>query len=90
MPFGIRGPGSFLVDLSMRYQLPLGGRLDSLDFFFDVFNVFNRLNEVAPTGNRSSPNFLIADLGPVPAAVAARHPAAVLRPRSCGPWQLRR
>jgi hypothetical protein len=59
VPFGIRGPGSFLVDLSMRYQLPLGGRLDSLDFFFDVFNVLNRLNEVAPTGNRSSPNFLI-------------------------------
>ena len=58
--FGIRGPGSFLVDLSLRYQLPLAGRLDSLDFFFDVFNVFNRLNEVAPTGNRSSPNFLVA------------------------------
>lgn len=60
VPFGIRGPGSFLVDLSMRYQVPLGGRLDSLDFFFDVFNVLNRLNEVAPTGNRSSPNFMIA------------------------------
>lgn len=60
VPFGIRGPGSFLVDLSVRYQLPLGGRLDSLDFFFDLFNVLNRLNEVAPTGNRSSPNFLIA------------------------------
>jgi len=60
VPFGIRGPGSFLVDLSMRYQLPLAGKLDSLDFFFDVFNVFNRLNEIAPTGNRSSPNFLIA------------------------------
>ncbi len=59
VPYGIRGPGSFLVDLSARYQLPLGGRLESLDFFFDVFNVFNRLNEIAPTGNRSSPNFLI-------------------------------
>ncbi len=60
VPFGIRGPGSFLVDLSMRYQVPLGGPLESLDFFFDVFNVLNRLNEIAPTGNRSSPNFLIA------------------------------
>ena len=59
VPYGIRGPGSFLVDLSARYQLPLGGRLESLDLFFDVFNVFNRLNEIAPTGNRSSPNFLI-------------------------------
>jgi hypothetical protein len=48
------------VDLSLRYQLPLGGRVDSLDFFFDLFNVLNRLNEVAPTGNRSSPNFLVA------------------------------
>ena len=60
VPFGIRGPGSFLVDLSLRYQLPLGGRVDSLDFFFDLFNVLNRLNEVAPTGNRSSPNFMVA------------------------------
>jgi len=59
VPYGIRGPGSFLVDLSARYQLALPGRLESLDLFFDVFNVFNRLNEVAPTGNRSSPNFLI-------------------------------
>lgn len=60
VPFGIRGPGSFLVDLSARYQLPLAGGLDSLDLFLDVFNVFNRLNLVAPTGNRQSANFNIA------------------------------
>ena len=60
VPYGIRGPGSFTVDLSFRYQLPLGGRLESLDFFFDTFNVFNRLNEVAPTGNRSATNFMVA------------------------------
>lgn len=61
VPFGIRGPGSFTTDLSIRYQLALpGGRLDSLDFFVDFFNIFNRLNEVAPTGNRQSPNFMIA------------------------------
>lgn len=59
VPFGIRGPGSFTVDLSVRYQQPLGGGLESLDFYFDVFNTFNRLNPVAPTGNRSSPNFMI-------------------------------
>jgi hypothetical protein len=59
VPFGIRGPESVTVDLSIRYQMPLGGRLDSLDFFFDVFNIANRLNEVAPTGNRSSRNFLV-------------------------------
>ena len=44
----------------IRYQLPLGGRLESLDFFVDFFNIFNRLNEVAPTGNRASPNFMVA------------------------------
>ena len=58
--FGMRGPGSVTADLSIRYQLPLGGRLDSLDFFFDLFNIANRLNEVAPTGNRASPNFMVA------------------------------
>jgi hypothetical protein len=58
---GLRGPGAFTTDLSIRYQLALpGGRVDSLDFFVDFFNIFNRLNEVAPTGNRSSPNFMIA------------------------------
>jgi hypothetical protein len=60
VPFGIRGPESVTVDLSIRYQLPLGKGLDSLDFFFDMFNIVNRLNEVAPTGNRSSANFLVA------------------------------
>jgi hypothetical protein len=60
VPYGIRGPGAFTVDLSARYQLPLPRPLESLDFYFDVFNVFNRLNEVAPTGNRSSPNFMVA------------------------------
>jgi hypothetical protein len=25
-----------------------------------MFNIANRLNEVAPTGNRQSPNFLVA------------------------------
>ena len=60
VPYGIRGPGSVTVDVSLRYQLSLGGRLDSLDFFFDMFNVFNHLNEVAPTGNRQSGTFMTA------------------------------
>ncbi len=60
VPYGIRGPSSVTVDVSLRYQLSLGGRLDSLDFFFDMFNVFNHLNEVAPTGNRQSGTFMIA------------------------------
>ena len=58
IPYGMRAPGSFTVDFSMRYQQPLAGRLESLDFYFDVFNAFNRLNPVAPTGNRSSSVFM--------------------------------
>lgn len=55
---GLKGPGSFGVDLSTRYQLSLGRGLDSLDFFYDVFNLFNRVNFVAPTGNRASQVFM--------------------------------
>ena len=36
---GLEGPGSFLVDLSFRYQIPLDGGLESLDLFYDIFNV---------------------------------------------------
>jgi hypothetical protein len=56
---GLDGPGSFLVDLSFRYQLPLGGQLDSLDLFYDIFNLFNRENLVPPTGNRQSAVFMV-------------------------------
>jgi hypothetical protein len=56
---GLDGPGSFLVDLSFRYQLPLGRGFESLDFFYDIFNVTNRTNYVPPTGNRSSRNFMV-------------------------------
>ena len=57
---GLQGPGSFLIDLSVRYQIPLSGGLDSLDLFYDIFNVLNRENLVNPTGNRRSPNFMIS------------------------------
>jgi hypothetical protein len=56
---GLQGPGSFLLDMSFRYQLPLGRRLESLDLFYDIFNVTNRTNYVAPTGDRSSANFMV-------------------------------
>jgi hypothetical protein len=56
---GLEGPGSFLLDMSLRYQLPLGRRLDSLDLFYDIFNLTNRTNYVAPTGDRSSANFMV-------------------------------
>jgi hypothetical protein len=56
---GLEGPGSFLLDMSFRYQIPLGGRATSLDLFFDVFNLINRENLRNPTGNRSSRNFMV-------------------------------
>jgi hypothetical protein len=63
---GLRGPGSFLIDMSVRYQLPLGGALDSLDLFYDIFNVLNRENLVPPTGNRQSSNFMISTAAQFP------------------------
>jgi outer membrane receptor protein involved in Fe transport len=56
---GLRGPGSFLIDMSFRYQLPLGGRLESLDLFCDIFNLINRENLLSPTGNRASSVFMV-------------------------------
>lgn len=56
---GLEGPGSFLLDMSFRYQIPLGRRATSLDLFFDVFNLINRENLRNPTGNRSSRNFMV-------------------------------
>jgi hypothetical protein len=56
---GLQGPDSFLVDLSFRYSIPLPSVLRSVDLFYDVFNLFNRENLVAPTGNRQSSNFMV-------------------------------
>jgi hypothetical protein len=56
---GLEGPGSFLVDLSFRYSVPLASGLESLDLFYDIFNVLNRENLVAPTGNRASSTFMV-------------------------------
>lgn len=56
---GIDGPGSLGVDMSVRYQIPLGRALESLDLFYDIFNVTNRENLVPPTGNRRSGNFMV-------------------------------
>src|SRR5687767_14988177 len=55
---GLEGPGSLLVDGSFRYQIPINRGVNSIDLFYDVFNVFNRTNFVAPTGNRASGNFM--------------------------------
>ncbi len=56
---GLQGPGSFLVDLSFRYSLPVRNVLSSIDFFYDIFNVLNRENLVPPTGNRASSVFMV-------------------------------
>jgi hypothetical protein len=56
---GLDGPESVLLDVSLRYQIPFGRGIQSVDLFYDVFNLFNRTNYVAPTGNRASPNFMI-------------------------------
>jgi len=54
---GLDGPGSFLLDVSFRYSIPIARGLDSLDLFYDIFNLTNRVNLVPPTGNRRSSNF---------------------------------
>jgi hypothetical protein len=55
---GLEGPGSLLVDVSLRYQVPLGRANTSLDLFFDVFNLINRQNDLSPSGNRNSSQFM--------------------------------
>jgi outer membrane receptor protein involved in Fe transport len=56
---GMQGPETFLLDMSFRYQIPVTRVIDSLDLFYDIFNVGNRENDLAPTGNRSSSLFMI-------------------------------
>jgi len=56
---GLTGPESVLVDISFRYALPVAGGPANVDLFYDIFNVINRENLVAPTGNRRSANFMI-------------------------------
>ena len=56
---GLEGPGSFLVDVSFRYSVPFGNGLESVDSFYDIFNLVNRENLVAPTGNRASQTFMV-------------------------------
>jgi hypothetical protein len=51
----------------------LGRGFDSLDLFYDIFNLLNRDKLVAPTGNRASPTFMILDGRPVPTTDAVRN-----------------
>src|SRR5262245_28013151 len=56
---GLQGPGTLLLDVSFRYSVPLTRVMKSVDLFYDIFNIANRTNLIAPTGNRSSAQFMI-------------------------------
>ncbi len=56
---GLEGPGSLLVDVSFRYQVPINRGIESIDLFYDIFNLLDRTNYVPPTGNRASANFMV-------------------------------
>ena len=56
---GLEGPGSLLFDVSFRYQVPINRGIDSVDLFYDIFNLFNRTNYVPPSGNRASSTFMV-------------------------------
>ena len=57
---GLTGPESFLIDMSFRYQIPLGaGDKRGIDLFYDIFNLLNRENFVNPSGNRASATFMV-------------------------------
>ncbi len=56
---GLDGPGSFELNLSFRYQIPVQGFGNSVDLFYDIFNLTNRENLVPPTGARNSAFFMV-------------------------------
>ena len=63
---GLEGPGSLLVDTSFRYQIAFNKGVDSIDLFYDIFNVMNRTNLVPPSGNRASSTFMVATAAQFP------------------------
>jgi outer membrane receptor protein involved in Fe transport len=63
---GLDGPGSFLVDVSFRYRIPVERVFEGVDLFYDIFNILNRKNLVPPTGNRQSSTFMISTAAQFP------------------------
>ena len=61
-PFGnaprnnVRGPNFWQFDLAASKNVPVGGRA-KLQFRVEAFNLFNRVNFLAPAGNRSAATF---------------------------------
>ena len=45
--------------MSFRYQIPLARGFESLDLFYDIFNLLDRENLVPPIGNRASAVFMV-------------------------------
>ena len=63
---GLQGPGSLLVDVSFRYSIPVKVGIQSIDLFYDIFNIMNRTNLVPPTGNRGSANYMVSTAAQFP------------------------
>ena len=61
-PFGnatrnsVRGPNFWTVDFSLSKQVALAGAA-KVQFRLEAFNLFNRVNYTAPSGNRSTAAF---------------------------------
>jgi outer membrane receptor for Fe3+-dicitrate len=55
---GARGPGFFEWDMRFGYRFGLSGRR-RIEVAADVFNLTNRANFANPTGNQTSPQFLL-------------------------------
>jgi hypothetical protein len=56
---GIDGNGVSLVDLTVRYTVNLGAGAQSIGFYFDAYNVLNKVNYGNPDGDRLADNFLV-------------------------------
>ncbi len=75
---GLTGPESFLIDMSFRYSIPLKAGFDSLDLFYDIFNVVQPREPRRPVGQPLVVGVHDSDRGAVRAADAVRYPRAVL------------
>ena len=56
---GIDGNNVFLADLTVRYTFDLGAAAQTLGFYFDVYNLTNKVNFGNPDGDRLADNFLV-------------------------------
>ena len=57
-PYGAYGPDFFQLDVRLGHRTRWGSR-QTLDIFFDIFNITDRANFNNPNGDRESANFLL-------------------------------